>query len=93
MITDVILYTFSFLLGVIGNIAVFLSQGWSIWPPSVLNGFTYFFTTLMSFNIILPIKDWLGQLLFLMNFDAIYVSIKLLMRIFNFVRGSGEIKV
>jgi len=93
MITDIILYIFSFFLSVIGNTASFISGDWHIWPTSVLSGFTYFCQNLMTFNIIFPIDQLLIALHTLITFLTIYLAVRLLMKIFNWVRGSGPIDI
>ena len=93
MITAAILYVFSFLLSVLANIAIFISQGWTIWPSSLLDGLTAFFTALMNFNNWLAVSEGLTALKYLIGFDAIYISIRLLMKLFNWIRGAGAIEV
>jgi hypothetical protein len=91
MITDTIIYILSFLLRVMTHILIFITQGWSLWPASIIDGMNYFFQHLMTFNIVLPIDLWLQAISFLIKFIVIYVPVKLLMKVVNFFRGSGPI--
>lgn len=93
MLIDILLYVASLILGTIGGIIVFISNGWSIWPSAVLNGFTYFFQKLMTFNIILPIDQWLLAFSTMIKFDVIYVSTKLILKLINWVRGAGGVEL
>lgn len=93
MITDILLYIISFLLGVVADISLFLSRGWTIWPENVLDGLTYFFTVLMKFNFLFPVDTLLTALIFLLNFEVIYISVRFLMKVVSFFRGSGEMDV
>jgi hypothetical protein len=92
MLTNIILYVFSFLIGTLGQIVIFISQGWHL-PSAVFDATTYFFSFLMKFNIIVPMDQWLTALKWSIGFDAVYVAVRLVMKIFNYVRGSGGIEI
>lgn len=93
MITDIFLYIISFLIGTVGNIMTAIASDFSIWPPVLLNGLTYFFTQLMNWNFFIPIDSLLQAIKFLIDFLASYVSIKLLLKLFNFARGSDGLDI
>lgn len=93
MIITALLYLLSFILGLVNGISNFLAQGWSIWPPALLQGLTYFFVHLMSLDFALNIATGLTVFQKLLGFIVIYFGIKLLMSIFNWIRGSGGIEV
>lgn len=93
MITSIVFYILSFTLGVISSISDFLARGWSPWPSSVLSGLTYFFTNLMRFDFIFNITQLLLAIKWVIAFDLIYITVRLLMKLFNWVRGSGSIEV
>lgn len=93
MITDILLYVVSFLLGTIGQFLNFIANGWTIWPPAVLNGLTYFFTAMMNWDFIFVISTLLTVLKFMVGFDIIYISIKLLLKLFNYIRGASGIEI
>lgn len=93
MITTILLYVISFILGTIGSTIVYISHGWSVWPASVLDGLTYFFTQLMNFNIFFPVDTLLTVILFFINFEVIYISVRLLLKLFNYIRGSGGVDI
>ena len=93
MLTSIFIYILSFILGMIGNIMTTIASGWSIWPPALLSGLTYFFQRLMDFNIIFPIDTLLTCIKFYISFDIIYFSVRLLLKLFNWIRGSGGIEI
>lgn len=93
MIIDILLYIVSIVLGAVGNIIVFISGGWSIWPPVLLQGFTYFFQHLMNFNIFFPVDTLLTVLSTIIKFDVAYVSVKLLLKLVNWARGASGIEL
>lgn len=93
MIIDLILYVCALILGSIGSLIVFISGGWSIWPPMVLQGFTYFFQHLMDFNILFPVDTFLLVVSTMIKFDVAYVSVKLLLKLFNWARGASGIEL
>ena len=94
MIIDIFLYLVSLILGGVGSLIVFISGGWSIWPPVVLQGFTYFFRHLMDFNTIgLPVDTALVAISTMIKFDVAYVSVKLLLKLVNWARGASGIEL
>lgn len=93
MILTVLLYILSYILKIVITITDSLADGWSIWPDTLLNGLTYFFTSLMTFDFLLNIVALLTVLKWLFGFLAVYVSIKLLLKIINWFRGSGELDI
>lgn len=93
MIIDILLYIVSIILGSIGSLIVFVSNGWSIWPDAVLQGFKYFFTHLMDFNIILPVDTFLLVISTVIKFDVAYISTKLVLKLVNWIRGAGGIDI
>ena len=93
MITDIILYIFSFIFAMLGSLASALSNNWHIWPPAVLDGLTYVCTKLMDFNVLLPVDTALTAIQWLVGFLVIYVSVRLLLMFINWIRGSGSIEI
>jgi len=93
MITDGIIYIFSFILGIVGDFSNLIAKGWTVWPSSVLNGLTYFFTTLMNFNGLFPVDTLLIAVKFFIGFDIIYIGVKLLLKLFNWIRGASGIEL
>lgn len=93
MITDTILYIFGFFIDTTASIATFISFDWHVWPRGVLDGFTYFFQSLMKLNLLFPIDTLLQAILFLVGFLSIFYSVKILLKIINWTRGSGSIDI
>lgn len=93
MITNIFIYIISFLIGGIAGLSNFIARGFSIWPDSVINGLTYFFTILMNWDFLINISALLSAIKFMIAFDVIYVGVKLLLKLFNWIRGSGGIEI
>lgn len=93
MLVALIIYIFSFILGSIASMSNFIASGWSPWPDSILNGITYFLTNLMNWDFLLNISAMLLAIKFMISFDVIYIGVKLLLKMFNWIRGSGGIDI
>lgn len=86
MIITGLFYILTFFISFI----VLLLPTWSIWPDSLLTGLTYFFSSLAKLNFIFPIDTLFTVLLFIVNFEILYFSSKLVMKLFNYFRGTGS---
>lgn len=86
MITTLLIKLLTFLIGIITT----LLPTWQIWPDSLLTGLSYFFTQLLNFNFLFPIDTLLQAIIFLISFETVYFSSKILMKLFNYVRGTGS---
>lgn len=86
MITTLLLYLLSILLSVI----VFLLPSWSVWPDELLTGLSYFLSCLAEVNYIFPIDTLFTVLIFIINFEVLYFTAKLIMKLFNYIRGTGS---
>lgn len=93
MIFTLLIYGMGMLLGGIASFLIFITGGWSLWPSNLLQGLTYFFTQLTTWNFILNTVELLKAFKFLIDFLALFFSVKLVLKLFNFSRGSGEIDV
>lgn len=91
MITSVLLYVLSFILSLVSALTDFIAQGWSVWPASVLSGITYFFTQLMNWDFLINVVALLTAIKWLVGFEVLYLSTKLVLKIINWVRGAGPI--
>jgi hypothetical protein len=63
---------------------------WTIWPQALIDGLTYIANSFAKLNFILPISEWFTILLFFINFSALYVSAKMILKAFNYLRGTGS---
>lgn len=86
MIISLLLYCVSIIISAI----IFLLPEWSIWPTDLLTGLTYFFSSIAKFNFIFPVDTLFTVILFLVNFEVLYFTTKLIMKIFNYLRGTGS---
>lgn len=93
MITSLFLYILGFILSLVVGLMDFIAKDFTIWPSQVLDGLTYFFTHLMSFDFFLNIASLLTAIKWLVGFLIVYVSIKILLRFINWMRGSGELDI
>jgi hypothetical protein len=81
-----------FLYAILGGLAYWLPH-FSIWPTSILNAIAYLVNKLAIINFIFPIDTLFYCINFFIQFLVLYYGAKLLVSIFNWVRGSGEIKI
>jgi hypothetical protein len=86
MITDILLNVLTYFIDLICSIL----PGWQIWPESLLTGLQYFFSKLLIFNFIFPIDTLLLAIIFFVGFESLYFSVKIIMKVFNFFRGTGS---
>jgi len=93
MITDMFLYIIALVLTMIFQISDSISAGWSVWPSGVLNGLTYFFQQMMMFNFLFPVDTLFTVIIFIINFEVIYLGVKVLLKMFNWLRGASGIEI
>lgn len=93
MITSLILYLLSFILSILGALRFFISQDFSVWPDSVLNGITYFLSLLMNWDFLLNTTELLTAIKWLVGFEVIYLGVKLALKIINWIRGASGIEL
>lgn len=63
------------------------------WPDEFLQGIEYFGEKILVFNFIFPAYEFLMLTGVIVFFFSSYYFTVLLMGVFNFFRGSGEIKI
>lgn len=93
MITDMFLYILALVMTLIFQISDSISAGWSVWPSGVLNGLTYFFQQMMMFNFLFPVDTLFSVIIFIINFEVIYLGVKVLLKLFNWLRGASGIEI
>lgn len=93
MITDMFLYILALVMTLIFQISDSISAGWSVWPSGVLDGLTYFFQQLMMFNFLFPVDTLFSVIVFIINFEVIYLGVKVLLKLFNWLRGASGIEI
>ena len=86
MITTLLLYIVSLFI----NLLVSILPAWQVWPDSLLTGLSYFFGAIAKFNFIFPIDSLFSVILFIINFEILFFTAKLIMKIFNYIRGTGS---
>lgn len=85
------------------NLISYLGQGisfiahhlptWSIWPQAFIDGIQYFFSTLATLNIILPIDTLFLCVTRFTEFIGLYYFVRIIIMTINWLRGSGELRV
>jgi hypothetical protein len=93
MITDIVLYLLGLIMTLMFTISDSLTAGWSLWPPSVLDTITYFFQQMMWLNFLLPIDTLFDVIKFIIGFEVMYLGVKLLLKLFNFIRGASGVEI
>jgi hypothetical protein len=93
MITDMFLYIIALVLTMIFQVSDSISAGWSVWPAGVLDGLTYFFQQMMMFNFLFPVDTLFTVIIFIINFEVIYLGVKVLLKMFNWLRGASGIEI
>lgn len=63
---------------------------WQIWPADFLNAVGYFFEHIAGLNFIFPIDSFFEVFSFFISFEVLYLTAKLIMKVFNFARGTGS---
>jgi len=86
MIITGLLYILTFFISII----VLLSPTFTPWPADLLTGLEYFFYSLAKLNFIFPIDSLFSVLLFIIYFEVIYFTAKIILKVFNFFRGTGS---
>lgn len=92
MIITLFIYIAAFLLGTLATVSKVLTGNFQL-PTKILDSFTYFFTKINTYDFILNTSELLIALVFLVKFIVLYFGVKLLFKIYNWVRGSGSIDV
>ena len=71
------------------TIAIILPE-WQIWPQTFLDALSYFFTEIAKWNYIFPIDSLFAVLTFVIGFEVAYFTAKLVLKVFNYFRGTGS---
>ena len=93
MITDIFLYLVGLIMTLVFTISDSITGGWSVWPQNFLDGLTYFFQQVMVFNFLLPIDTLFTVIQFIIAFEVMYLGVKILFKLFNFIRGASGIEL
>ena len=93
MIIEAILFILGIIMDLLVYILDFLVGGFSLWPENLVDGLTYFFTNLMNFDFVLNIYQLILVIEFLYLFFLVYVPAKLIVKVVNWIRGSGSIEI
>ena len=86
MIITMILYVLTMLLNMISTVL----PSWQVWPQNLLDGLTYFLGTLWNFDFIIPVATLYQVIIFMISFEVTYFTAKIIMKVFNYLRGTGS---
>jgi hypothetical protein len=90
MITSALVYIIAFIVGSIGFVLSNIFGHFNIWPTELLSGMTYFFQHLLDFNIVFPMDSLLQAIRYFVNFLGLFFFAKLVLKVFNYLRGGGN---
>jgi hypothetical protein len=90
MIADIIFY----ILGSILYILEVLLPSWSLYPPEMLQAFTFFGSKFYQLDFFLPgvLVAFVSCVLLLVKFEAALFTLKIIENIINFFRGGKVIE-
>jgi hypothetical protein len=81
---------FLIIVGWLMNTYAAIAPTWTLWPPILLSGLTYMFSSLNILNIFIPINTLYDCIQFFINFNLILIGVKIISMILNYIRGTGE---
>lgn len=84
MIIDILIQIYSWIIGVL----VFVLPAWSIYPQVFLDGLTFFTGSMAKLNVIFPISEIFQAIIFLIQFEVIYYTAKLVIIVLKLIRGN-----
>jgi hypothetical protein len=86
MIADIFLYIIGQLIHFVAGIL----PTWTVWPASLLDGLSYFCSSMAKLNFLIPIDSIFAVILFMVNFEVAWLGAKLLLKLANYIRGTGS---
>lgn len=86
MITDIFIY----LIRIFLDFMVWLLPTWQVWPQALIDGLTYVFASMAKLNFIFPIDSLFLVLTAFIYFEVAYLGAKLVMKLLNYIRGTGN---
>lgn len=89
MIFTIIFYIIGILVLVFAN----LLPVWNIYPEAMTDAFSYFGASLMKLNFIFDIYTLCAALVLVLQFEALYMTTKILISIIHTIRGNKTIDV
>lgn len=85
MLGDLLFY----IIRVVFDAVAFVLPSWEVWPDTLIDGLEYIFQSMAKFNFILPVDTFFTALLWFVHFSALYLTAKISLKAFNFMRGTG----
>ena len=86
MIFTMVLYVLSYFLTIVSAIL----PVWQIWPDTLLTGITYLAQACGTLNFLFPVSELFTIFLFVIQFEVGYITAKIGVKIFNYLRGTGS---
>jgi hypothetical protein len=87
MIIDILLFVVGTILTAIGQVL----PDFQLWPDIVFEGWRWFITGILDFNVFLPVVyDLFDAATWFIHFLSYYFLYKLTVKGFNYLRGAGD---
>jgi len=86
MIFTMFFYVLSYIFIII---SVVLPQ-WSLWPDNLLISISALANSFAGLNFFLPVSELFVVFLFVLNFEVLYLTAKIVAKVFNYLRGTGS---
>jgi hypothetical protein len=82
------------MLGLIVKALVAIMQTYSIYPPEMTAGLSFFGKHIMRLDFtVVNIGACIDGAVFLLGFEIIYFTVRIIVSFVNWIRGAGPIKV
>ena len=86
-----ILTFFFYILTIFLTLLIHLLPDWTLWPDDLATSFNYFFSLLAKLNFLFPIDVLFDVILFVIGFEVLYFTAKIVLKVINFFRGASGI--
>lgn len=78
------------LLGFILYVIISILPTFSVWPAELLAGLQYITQSFALLNFVFPVDQLFSALIWFIHFNALYLTAKLTLKVFNYIRGTGS---
>ena len=86
MITTLFINLISYIVSAI----ISLLPTFVVWPDALFTGIQYICSSFALLNFVLPIDTLFEALIWFIHFNALYLTAKITLKVFNFIRGTGS---
>lgn len=82
-----------YVLTIFLSLLVGLLPTWTLWPADLTTSLNYFFSVLAKLNFLFPVDTLFAVILFVIGFEILYFTAKIVLKIINFFRGASGIDI